>query len=102
MMDMGEPKTQLGPMALLGMPFFREYFTTFHIGKGPGTRWVSIAPSGVGCEPENKFADEVEMESTERTRYAVRPSDTDRRKRLRQVDASKLRVPNWHQMGDLA
>ncbi|CAK0900901.1 unnamed protein product [Prorocentrum cordatum] len=32
LMDMGEEITQLGPLAILGMPFFREYYTTFDIG----------------------------------------------------------------------
>ena len=34
MMDMGMQETQFGPMMILGMPWFREYYTTFDLGDG--------------------------------------------------------------------
>jgi len=86
MMDMGGQATQFGPMAILGMPFFRTYYTTFHVGKGPGKRSISIAPADETCNPASNNASRLDLE---RSHVSLR-----RRPKLpRTIDASTLRVP---------
>merc|ERR1719387_1395896 len=58
-MDVGTSMTQFGPMWLLGMPFFREYYTTFDLGtKNPdGTknkdRMMYAAKADQNCYPRD-------------------------------------------------
>lgn len=54
LMDMGEEITQLGPLAILGMPFFREYYTTFDIGGS--TRSIHVAKADDQCRPATAMA----------------------------------------------
>lgn len=46
--DMG---SQFGPVWILGMPFFRRYYTVFD-REGPR---LHVAPAGVGCKPAPHF-----------------------------------------------
>merc|ERR1719254_437068 len=39
-MDQGMQQTQLGPQMIIGMPLFREYYSTFDLGTGPGDRTI--------------------------------------------------------------
>jgi len=82
-MDTGEEQTtSMGPMVILGMPFFREYYTTFSLGAGPGSRTIYVSKAQEGCKPGT----EAVSASDERSEHDLRP---------RQVDASQLRVPRW-------
>mmetsp|Transcript_55422 Transcript_55422/g.171676 ORF Transcript_55422/g.171676 Transcript_55422/m.171676 type:complete len:480 (-) Transcript_55422:92-1531(-) len=84
LMDLGEQKTQFGSMFILGMPFFREYYTTFDLGVGRGSRSLLVSRATEGCEPDL---------STSLQEFARRHNSHDITPR--QVDVSKLRVPHW-------
>lgn len=77
----GGGKTQYGPLWIIGMPFFREYYTTFeYVSTGKKGRTIHTAPASADCEPEEN------------------PSLLAAHKPKRQplmIDASKLRVPHW-------
>ena len=47
LMDLDEMNTPLGPLWIIGMPFFRYYYTTFSFT----TRRVHVAKSTPACEP---------------------------------------------------
>jgi hypothetical protein len=47
LMDLDEMHTPLGPLWIIGMPFFRYYYTTFSFT----TRRVHVAKSTPTCEP---------------------------------------------------
>jgi len=50
LMDLGDEVTQLGPLMILGMPFFREYYTTFELDN-EGKRQLAVAHSDEQCRP---------------------------------------------------
>jgi len=80
-MDLGMEMTQFGPMVILGMPLFREYYTTFDLGPGRGHRSIFLTPSDEACERELGGKVKYNM-----NRAAFTP---------RHVDLSKVRVPEW-------
>mmetsp|Transcript_54055 Transcript_54055/g.153966 ORF Transcript_54055/g.153966 Transcript_54055/m.153966 type:complete len:122 (-) Transcript_54055:79-444(-) len=84
LMDIGSETTTVGPMFILGMPFFREYYTTFDLGTGRGNRSLYLSRASEECEPELK------AESLRSVRIRSRDQVV-----ARQIDASKLRVPHW-------
>jgi len=45
-------RTELGPLWILGMPFFRTYYTSFKIGQTLEDRSLYIAHADSDCEPE--------------------------------------------------
>lgn len=66
-------------MYIMGLPFFREYYTTFNVAPdGQSGKSMSFTPSGDGCEP----AGNIEFRS-EAPRKAVH------------IPASKIRLPHW-------
>lgn len=76
-MDIQTPK---GPMVILGMPFLREFYTTFDIGADMWdmhSRSISVAPAGEDCQP------------------AARTPSMLQRRPPRVVDLSKVRLPAW-------
>ncbi|CAK0823729.1 unnamed protein product [Prorocentrum cordatum] len=79
MVDMGELQTSLGSAWILGMPFFRHYYTTFDLGARGGTdvnrMMVHTAPTGGSCVPGDVARE--------------------REQRLMTVDPHKLRMPRW-------
>jgi len=81
LMDLGMEKTQFGPMVILGMPLFREYYTTFDLGSGRGHRSIFLTPADEACEPELGGKVKYNMNRAEFT--------------PRHVDLSKVRVPEW-------
>lgn len=75
LMDLGDEVTQLGPLMILGMPFFREYYTTFELDSTDGKRRLAVAHADEQCRP--------------RSAASLRA----RRLEPRRVDVSGLRAP---------
>lgn len=74
--------TQLGPMWILGMPFFRKYYTTFELGadqRDSESRTMFVAEVDDNCRPQ-KAAD---LASERQINYPLT------------VKPSYLRVPKW-------
>jgi hypothetical protein len=64
-----------GPLWILGMPFFRRYYTSFHVGRDHDDRALYVAHAGPDCKP-------VPPEQAEKGPYR------------RRIDPSKLHVPS--------
>lgn len=64
-----------GPVWIFGMPFFRKYYTTFHIGDGHSSRALYVAQANDDCRP-------AEGASLARTRPHTR-----------RIDVSKVHLP---------
>lgn len=79
-------KTQFGPMWIIGMPFFREYYTTFHL-KSPSrdanetnhTRSIFTARAGKNCTP------------------AVPALRSELMEEVRMMDLARVSIPHWVQ-----
>jgi len=57
LMDSGGGSSDLGPLWILGMPFFRYYYTTFDLGSNPfaeSERKIWMAPAAAGCVPADE------------------------------------------------
>jgi hypothetical protein len=80
LMDMGNQVTQLGPLMILGMPFFREYYTSFNLTD----RSIRVAPADDQCRPQGAV-----------TELMVTRSHVPRK-----VDAATLRPPRWQSRND--
>lgn len=83
LMDLGQQATTLGAMWIMGMPFFRQYYTTFDLGTGRGDRSLLVMPPSPTCEPD---LNPTVQTFRARTKEDVTP---------RQLDASKIVVPRW-------
>lgn len=92
LMDMGDQSTQFGPMAIIGMPFFREYYTTFNVGTSAEDRSIFFAPANDRCEPASE--NDLGLDKLGSTHYSFRGKSKARRPR--KVDASTIRLPNRH------
>lgn len=71
-----DSKTQFGAMWILGLPFFRKYYTTFAVGESTKQRSLFMAPASVDCQPSTH---EASLSST--------------RTPLRAIDGTRLYVP---------
>jgi len=74
--------SQLGPMWILGLPFFRKYYTTFSFDTtvSPVKKFMSMALADDECNPAESSA------LLGRERSEMRP---------KKIDLSQLRVPRW-------
>lgn len=89
--------TQFGPMWILGLPFFRRYYTTFVQNGLPdstkgGASEVFIARAGENCTPTAK-PDKASLLTSSNSSAAQRRL----RPALMRLRASQLRVPRWLQ-----
>mmetsp|Transcript_27568 Transcript_27568/g.79195 ORF Transcript_27568/g.79195 Transcript_27568/m.79195 type:complete len:503 (+) Transcript_27568:79-1587(+) len=56
-------QTEHGPLWILGMPFFRKYYTTFHLGSTREERSFFIAEAGQDCSPASPGEEQQERRS---------------------------------------
>jgi len=53
-----DTNTQFGPLWVLGMPFFRKYYSTFHFSDSrlprPGAQSMAFAPHDGHCQPKHR------------------------------------------------
>lgn len=72
----------------VGMPFFREYYSSFSIGKtiSDPTRGIYVAPSNKECRHPVHLAKDGEAQKTVFARS---------RSPLRVLNVSRVRVPSW-------
>lgn len=91
LLDTGDQKTQLGPMYILGMPFFREYYTTFDLGQGSSDRAIFLQLAGEDCRP----IEEGDAQVARRTVEAMHSTGRERARTPRLVDLSAARIPLW-------
>merc|ERR1712224_128777 len=86
LMNIGTRSTQFGPMFIIGMPWFRKYYTTFNLGSGTASsRYIHVTEADRHCDPKAaSFATKRVQESHQ----VMRPP----------VDFSKAWVPHW--LGD--
>lgn len=73
------PSSSLGPMIILGMPFFRTYYSTFAQRTSSTPHQMFIARANHDCTPATSST--VEAISTEN--------------KMRHIDASKVRISPW-------
>eukprot|EP00448_Togula_jolla_P010667 CAMPEP_0170603442 /NCGR_PEP_ID=MMETSP0224-20130122/18914_1 /TAXON_ID=285029 /ORGANISM="Togula jolla, Strain CCCM 725" /LENGTH=474 /DNA_ID=CAMNT_0010928323 /DNA_START=61 /DNA_END=1485 /DNA_ORIENTATION=- len=77
-------ESQLGPMFILGMPFFREFYTTFQ--RGPGSvfagskRSIYVSRADDDCEPTAQGTTLLQQQS---------------RRQPRRIDLSSVVLPHW-------
>lgn len=80
-----DKKTQYGPMWILGLPFFRHYYTTFDLGHGKGAdRAIYAAPADDQCMPDASSH-----------RALIHADGHARRKTVMNIDPMRVRVPLW-------
>eukprot|EP00747_Dinoflagellata_sp_TGD_P210008 gnl/TRDRNA2_/TRDRNA2_83353_c2_seq1.p1 gnl/TRDRNA2_/TRDRNA2_83353_c2~~gnl/TRDRNA2_/TRDRNA2_83353_c2_seq1.p1 ORF type:complete len:234 (+),score=41.80 gnl/TRDRNA2_/TRDRNA2_83353_c2_seq1:37-702(+) len=84
-MKLGDRKSQFGPLFIIGMPWFRQYYTMFNLGKdGKDKRTVHVTEANAQCDPlpGASFA----------TIPGRRREDT---MTMKHVDFSKAWLPHW-------
>jgi len=82
-----EADTQFGDLWILGMPFFRTYYTTFHFADhGSQAKAVSFARASHDCRPADDVALRVQTRAQREHPTKVTPLS---------LKASKLRAPRW-------
>jgi len=76
-------ETNYGPLWILGMPFFRSYYTSFQLGRSSAERSIHVTPAGEDCIP-----------GSEVPAFAATNAGGVRSRRchLRRVDPSKMLI----------
>jgi len=64
--------THWGPLWILGMPFFRKYYTSFHLGRSRAERALYISPASPDCTPEEVDPSEASLARSTRGRVVYR------------------------------
>lgn len=90
LMDAGNETTQSGPLVILGMPFFREYYTSFDVGSGAGNKTVAVAKADSTCNPASTT--DLALDFSGRSRYSIGRDGKGPRPLMR-VDAARLSIP---------
>lgn len=93
-----EAETQFGPMWILGMPLFRQYYVNFDLGNsGNGNRSMNLALAGSDCTPIASRTALIGERSTRSVDAAgeISPVMSEEYRRFRTIDAAQLRVPRW-------
>lgn len=75
-----DERSAIGPMWILGLPLFRQYYTSFVFGHDFEPDAMYLAQADDNCELDG---------------YEAERSDADTSKHIMRIDASKLRVPQW-------
>jgi len=65
-------ETSLGPLWILGMPFFRKYYTSFNVGRSHSDRSLFVAHASNDCLPADP--DTVMVRTSRRAVYKRRLS----------------------------
>mmetsp|Transcript_137516 Transcript_137516/g.293922 ORF Transcript_137516/g.293922 Transcript_137516/m.293922 type:complete len:478 (-) Transcript_137516:29-1462(-) len=95
-LDLGMQSTSSGPMMILGMPLFREFYTTFEFGSGPDDRSITLTPTGADCEP-GSAADLDLGVAHGLMHYGLRQEESEQR-RPRLVKPSEIQLPRHFQV----
>jgi len=92
-----EAETQFGPLWIIGMPFFREYYTTFNLGRAKPERAIHLARANDACMPTAANQPPVAAGMAYQTVDAAGESKSFEppTRRFRTVDISQVRVPRW-------
>jgi len=75
-------ETNWGPLWILGMPFFRTYYTTFKVGKNHDDRALYVTPASTNCTPSS--ADSIFAQTRPQAEYGHE---------LRTVNRSAMLIP---------
>lgn len=91
MMDTGQAKSDAGELWIIGLPFFRKYYTTFDFGEQSNDKvsdiWIREADSD--CKPAAANSSKLSVSARNHSKLSEFNVS------LRQVDQSKLRLPPW-------
>jgi len=88
--------TSYGPLWILGVPFFRKYYTTFHIGKSHSERSLHIAPASKDCKPlttQPSMPSQAALYSSGASAPRMRSMASPSTAFIPRVDASKIHLP---------
>mmetsp|Transcript_62131 Transcript_62131/g.148073 ORF Transcript_62131/g.148073 Transcript_62131/m.148073 type:complete len:469 (+) Transcript_62131:161-1567(+) len=87
MMDTGAALAEHGALWIIGMPFFRKYYTTFDYGSSDdqSTASVWVAEADAACEPRALMLGQASADG----------SSEERAQSWLSVDQGRLRLPAW-------
>ncbi|CAE7860129.1 GAA [Symbiodinium microadriaticum] len=91
MMDTGQSRSDAGELWIIGLPFFRKYYTTFDFGEQSNDKVsdIWIRESDSDCKPAAANSSKLKVSAKNHSKLSEFNVS------LRQVDQSKLRLPPW-------